>query len=72
MKTRKNIIYGLFVIISFTPYLYLFYDFTKIKFSIDNIVGFYPLYGFVSCIGLILFAKIVGYILKRDESYYDD
>ena len=71
MKTRKNIIFWIFIIISFTPYLYLFYDFKKVKFSVDNLVGFYPIYGFLACVGLIIFAKLLGLVLKKDEDFYD-
>ena len=45
MKTRKNIIYSLVIITSLMPYLYVFYDFGKIKFGIDHYVGFYPIVG---------------------------
>lgn len=34
-------------------------------------LGFHALFGFISCGALILLAKILGFILKVDESYYD-
>ena len=40
-------------------------------FGIDSFFGFYALLGFVSCVALILFSKLVGLILKVKEDYYD-
>ncbi len=71
MKTRKNIIYILFVFVNITPYLYSFYDFKKTHFGIDNIIGFYPIYGFLACMGLIIIAKAFSLIFKKDDTYYD-
>ncbi len=33
--------------------------------------GFYPIYGFVACVLLVLIAKQLRKILMRDEDYYD-
>ncbi len=33
--------------------------------------GFYPIYGFVACVALVLIAKELRKILMRDEDYYD-
>ena len=33
--------------------------------------GFYPMYGFVACVALVLVAKQLRKILMRDEDYYD-
>ena len=33
--------------------------------------GFYPIYGFVACVALVLIAKALRKILMRDEDYYD-
>lgn len=34
--------------------------------------GFYPLYGFVSCVVLVLAAKEMRKVLMRDRDYYDE
>jgi len=39
-------------------------------FGIDGWVGFGAVYGFLSCVVMVLVAKVLGYLLKRDESYY--
>ena len=40
--------------------------------SLENIFGFYALYGFVACVALVLIATQMRKILMRDEDYYDD
>ena len=44
----------------------------KIKgyFGIDGWLGFGAAYGFLSCLVMVLVAKGLGFILKRDENYY--
>ncbi len=41
-------------------------------FGIDGWIGFGAVYGFLSCLIMVLVAKGLGYVLKRDERYYDD
>ena len=40
-------------------------------YSWENFPGFYALFGFVSCVALVLAATQLRRILKRDEDYYD-
>ena len=39
--------------------------------SWENLLGFYPLYGFVGCVILVLIAKWMRTFLMRDEDYYE-
>lgn len=39
--------------------------------SWENLWGFYPLYGFVGCVVLVLIAKWMRTFLMRSEDYYD-
>lgn len=39
-------------------------------FGIDGWFAFGAIYGFLSCLAMVLFAKGLGYLLKRDENYY--
>ncbi len=41
-------------------------------FGLDATFSFAAWYGFAACIVLVLFAKILGAILKRPDAYYDD
>lgn len=40
-------------------------------FSWEGWFGFYGFYGFVGCVFLVLSAKEMRRIVKRDEDYYD-
>jgi hypothetical protein len=40
-------------------------------FGIDGVFGFYAWYGFLSCVGLIVVAKLLGALLKRNDNYYE-
>lgn len=41
-------------------------------FEVETWFGFYPLFGFVFSVGLVLGAKELRRILMRKEDYYDD
>lgn len=40
--------------------------------SWENLFGFYPLYGFVGCVILVLVATGMRTFLMRPENYYED
>lgn len=40
-------------------------------FAIEHLFGFYGIYGFVACVGLVLAAKAMRRVLIRPEDYYD-
>ena len=44
----------------------------RAHFGIDGVFGFGAWYGFGACIALVLTAKMLGLILKRPDTYYDD
>ena len=46
--------------------------FIKVKgyFGVDGWFGFGAAYGFLACVAMVLVAKALGYVLKRDENYY--
>lgn len=41
-------------------------------FTVDAWPGFYAGYGFLSCVAMVLFAKVLGWVLKRPDDYYDE
>jgi hypothetical protein len=41
-------------------------------FGLDRTFGFNAWFGFASCVALVLIAKLLGLILKRPDTYYDD
>ncbi|MGH8677622.1 MAG: hypothetical protein ACREUQ_04630 [Burkholderiales bacterium] len=40
-------------------------------FGIDGGFAFNAWYGLAVCAAMILFAKLIGMLLKRDDAYYD-
>lgn len=40
-------------------------------FAIEHLWGFYAIYGFIGCVGLVLAAKLMRVVLMRSEDYYD-
>ena len=44
----------------------------KSYFGVDDWFGFAAVFGFISCVAMVLVAKGLGLFLKRDEHYYDD
>jgi sterol desaturase/sphingolipid hydroxylase (fatty acid hydroxylase superfamily) len=45
--------------------------YVKGYFGVDGWFGFGAAFGFMSCLAMVLFAKALGYVLKRPEDYYD-
>ncbi|MCP3176246.1 hypothetical protein MJO47_03940 [Desulfuromonas sp. KJ2020] len=39
--------------------------------SVEAWPGFYALFGFIACVAIILISKVLGFVLKRPEDYYD-
>jgi predicted tellurium resistance membrane protein TerC len=69
-KTLKRIAY---VILALTVVLDLFIPRDYVHFFWDDIPGFSAVYGFISCILIIIVSKTLGhYWLSRPEDYYDD
>lgn len=40
-------------------------------FEIETWFGFYAAYGFITCLLMIVVAKVLGVFLKRQDAYYD-
>lgn len=45
--------------------------YVKGYFAVDEWFGFGAVYGFGSCLLMVLLAKLLGRVLKRPEDYYD-
>lgn len=39
-------------------------------FVLDRVFAFNAIFGFASCVGMVLFAKALGWLLKRRDDYY--
>lgn len=40
-------------------------------FGVDSVFGFNAWYGFAACAAMIVFSKLLGYVFKRRDTYYD-
>ena len=40
-------------------------------FKIESVFSFHALYGFLTCVAMVVFAKLLGYLIKRKDDYYD-
>ena len=41
------------------------------RFGIEDSFAFHAWYGFMTCVGMVVFAKVLGIFLKRPEAYYE-
>lgn len=42
------------------------------NFTVDGWFGFHAIYGFLSCLGMVVVAQLLRVFLKRPDTYYDD
>lgn len=69
IKTTKRIAYG---ILFLTVLIDLFIPREHTIFTWDHIPGFSAVYGFISCVLIIVVSKVLGhYWLMKREDYYD-
>ncbi len=41
-------------------------------FGLDGTFGFQAWYGFLTCVAMVVVAKLLGFLVKRPENYYRD
>ena len=74
LDERKNvnkIIYALCAVCAAFLAADLFPYKHHLHFSFEYWPGFYGIYGFVACVGLVLAAKLLRKVVMRGEDYYD-
>lgn len=74
LDDRRNVdkvFYGLALVCA-GLFLADFFYHKHVNFKFENGFGFFAWYGFVCCIVLVLLAKQMRKLLKRDEDYYGD
>ena len=68
-KTVKKLAYGILVLLVAADFIIPRHE---IHFFGDNVPGFWSLFGFISCVLIIVVSKWLGYHwLMRDKDYYD-
>ncbi len=73
LDQRRNVdrlVYGLVAICALLVVADLFYH-KHTHFAFEGWFGFFAGFGFVMCVILVLLAKEMRKIVKRDEDYYD-
>ena len=68
VKRLMHVFYAICVIL----FLLDFVIHRHVMHSWENLWGFYPLYGFVGCVVLVLIATWMRTFLMRSEDYYDN
>ena len=68
-RTRRLLWWCFAVILALTLLAQLVF-YVKGYFGVDSWFGFAAVYGFLSCLAMVLFAKALGIVLKRPVDYY--
>ena len=68
-STIRKLWWGGSAILAITVLLELVWP-HKGYFGIDDWFSFGAVFGFLSCVAMVLVAKGLGYVLKRSEEYY--
>ena len=70
-RNINKLVYGLYVICAVLILLDFIYH-KHINFSFEDWFGFFSWFGFIACVALVLLAKQMRRVVKRDEGYYGD
>lgn len=75
-ENRRTLWLGMIAVlaISVLPELFMHHhaNFEEQGIDLDTRSGFFPWYGFATCAVMVLVAKLLGYVLKRKDDYYDE
>ena len=69
MKNVDRVVYGLYAVCALL-FLADFVYHKHVYLGIEEIPGFYAIYGFVMCAALVICARGMRVVLKRPEDYY--
>ena len=70
-KTIRYLWIGSAGVLAITVLLQLVID-IKGHFTVDSYFGFFAAFGFLSCVAMVVVAKLLGIFLKRRDDYYGD
>lgn len=48
-----------------------FFIHLHVYFPLADFPGFQAIYGFLACVGMVVFARLLGFFIKRKDDYYD-
>lgn len=63
-----------FLVLAIIPEFFIHHHayFTDQGIKVDARAGFYAWYGFASCAIMVIAAKLLAVVLKRNDDYYDE
>ena len=70
-RTIRRLWWGFSIVLALTVAAQLGI-YVKGYFTVDGWLGFGALYGFFSCVLMVLLAKVLGVVLKRPRDYYPE
>ncbi len=70
-KSSIRILWSIAIVILLLTILLELFATLHPHFKIEMLFGFHAVFGFVACIAMVLFAKLLGFLIKRQEDYYD-
>ena len=75
-ENRKKlwVIQGILLVLVVLPEFFVHHHphFEDKGIHIDASFGFFAWYGFLTCAAMVIGAKLLGFILKRKDDYYDE
>jgi hypothetical protein len=66
-----RLLWGIFLLVLVLTALASLFTKAHTGFRLEGSFAFNAWYGFLSCIGMVLIAKLLGRLLLRKDSYYD-
>ena len=70
--TTIKLLWRVFAVVLALTVIAQAFIYVKGYFGVDGWFGFGAAFGFLSCLAMVLFAKALGFALKRDEDYYGE
>ena len=69
-RNVNKIVVTLYVVCAVLVAADIFYH-KHFHFDFENWFGFFGFFGLIACVALVLAAKLLRVVLKREEDYYD-
>jgi len=70
-RNVTKIIYAVYLVCALLASADLLYDKEDIHFEFEKVFGFFGFFGFLACVALVLSAKLMRLVVRREEDYYD-
>ena len=67
-----RVVWIIFLIILPLTLVVEFYIHPHVTFGIEGMRFFYAWFGFLSCVAIVVVSKLLGFLLKRKQDYYEE